>query len=54
MEAVKDTEEGVLVDIEVSPKSSHFTISGYNEWRNEIEVKIRSIDFYKIISYFLI
>lgn len=43
MQAVKETEEGVLVDIEVSPKSSNFRISGYNEWRDEIEVKITSI-----------
>ena len=43
MEAVRETEDGVLIDIEVSPKSSHFSISGYNEWREEIEVKIKSI-----------
>ena len=43
MKAVKETEDGVLVDIEVSPKSSKFKISGYNEWRDEIEVRITSI-----------
>ena len=43
MIAVKEIENGILINIEVSTKSSHFTISGYNEWRNEIEVKIKSI-----------
>ncbi|HTX61227.1 MAG TPA: DUF167 domain-containing protein [Methanobacterium sp.] len=43
MQAINQTEEGVLVDIVVSPKSSRFTISGYDEWREEIEVKIKSV-----------
>lgn len=43
MKAVKEIEEGVLVDIEVSPKSSKFKISGYNEWRDEIEVRVTSV-----------
>jgi uncharacterized protein (TIGR00251 family) len=43
MEAVKDVVEGVLVDIEVSPKSKKFEISGYNMWRGEIEVRIVSV-----------
>lgn len=43
MQAVKEIEEGVLVDIEISPNSANFSISGYDEWRDEIEVKIKSI-----------
>ncbi|NYB26614.1 MAG: YggU family protein [Methanobacteriaceae archaeon] len=43
MQAVKEIEEGVLVDIEVSPNSDKFSISGYNEWRDEIQLRIKSI-----------
>lgn len=43
MKAVKEVEDGLLVDIEVSPKSKKFEIYGYNSWRNKIEVKIASI-----------
>lgn len=43
MEAIKEINDGLLVDIEVSPKSRKFEISGYNEWRGEIEVRITSI-----------
>lgn len=43
MQAVKESEEGVLVDIVVSPKSGKFEIAGYNEWRKAIEVKIKAV-----------
>ena len=43
MDAVKKTDGGVLVDIDVSPNSKKFEISGYNEWRGEIEVRITSV-----------
>lgn len=43
MKAIQQTEGGILVEIEVSPKSPGFKISGYNEWRNEIEVRIKSV-----------
>ena len=43
MQAVKENGNDVLVAIEVSPNSSKFIISGYNEWRNEIQVKITSL-----------
>ena len=43
MQVVKEIEDGVLVDIEVSPNSNKFIISAYNEWRNEIQVRITSI-----------
>jgi len=43
LEAVKNTLDGIIVDIEVSPNSSHFTISCYNEWRDEIKINIKSV-----------
>jgi uncharacterized protein (TIGR00251 family) len=43
MEAVKNVNDGLLVNIEVSPKSKKFEISGYNEWRGEIEVRITAV-----------
>ena len=42
MKAVKQIEDGVLVDIEVSPRSKKFEIAGYNQWREKIEIKIKS------------
>jgi uncharacterized protein (TIGR00251 family) len=42
MKALKETEDGILIDIEVSPNSAKFVISGYNEWRDEINVRITS------------
>jgi uncharacterized protein len=43
MKAITQTKDGVLLDIEVSPKSDRFRISGYNEWRKAIEVKIKAV-----------
>ncbi len=42
MKAVQNTPEGIIVQIEVSPKSDKFQIAGYNEWRQTLEVKIKS------------
>ena len=42
MKAVKEIDEGILVDIEVSTKSNQFEIAGYNEWRERIEIRIKS------------
>ncbi|HMK53652.1 MAG TPA: DUF167 family protein [Methanobacteriaceae archaeon] len=42
MEAVKTVGEDVLVDIEVSTRSDHFSLVGYNTWRKTLEVKIKS------------
>ncbi|MBI5680672.1 MAG: YggU family protein [Methanobacterium sp.] len=42
MKALTETEDGVLVDIEVSPKSKKFEIVGYNEWREKIEIRLKS------------
>jgi uncharacterized protein len=43
MKAITQTKDGVLLTIEVSPKSDKFMISGYNEWREAVEVKIKSV-----------
>jgi len=43
MKAVKEVGDSLVVSIEVSPKSTEFAISGYNEWRDEIEVRITSM-----------
>jgi len=38
MKAVKEVEDGILDDIEVSTKSNKFEIAGYNDWRERIEI----------------
>lgn len=43
MKAVTETSDGIMVDIEVSPKSKKFEIIGYNEWREKIEIRIKSV-----------
>lgn len=43
MKAIKEIEDGILVDIEVSPNASKFEISGYNIWRERIEIRVKSI-----------
>ena len=43
MKAVTETDDGIMVDIEVSPKSKKFEIIGYNEWREKIEIRIKSV-----------
>jgi uncharacterized protein (TIGR00251 family) len=43
MKAITQTKDGVLLDIEVSPKADKFNISGYNVWRKAFEVKIKAV-----------
>jgi uncharacterized protein (TIGR00251 family) len=43
MNAITPTKDGLLLNIEVSAKSDKFKISGYNEWRNSVEVKIKAV-----------
>lgn len=43
MKAITETNNGILVDIEVSPKSKTFEIIGYNKWREKIELRIKSV-----------
>lgn len=42
MKAVVEVKDGILVDIEVSPKSMKFEVIGYNKWRDKIEVRIKA------------
>ncbi len=41
-DAVKESENGVLIDLTVSPNAKKTEIVGYNEWRKSIEVKVSS------------
>lgn len=43
MKAIKEIANGILVDIEVSPNASKFEISGYNSWRERIEIRLKSL-----------
>lgn len=39
--AIKETEDGIIIDVEVTPGSKKICIpSGYNPWRKRIEVKL--------------
>ncbi|WJI08976.1 YggU family protein [Methanobacterium sp. CWC-01] len=42
MEAVRIAGDDLLVDIEVTTRSHHFALAGYNAWRKTLEVKIKS------------
>lgn len=42
VQAVQNTTNGITVQIEVSPNSGKFQITGYNEWRQTLEVKIKA------------
>ena len=42
MKAVKIVDNGILIDIEVSTGSNKFEITGYDEWRDRIGIKIKS------------
>ncbi len=42
MNAITQIKDGILLKIDVSPKSDKFTISGYNEWRETVEIKIKA------------
>jgi uncharacterized protein (TIGR00251 family) len=42
MEAVRIAGDDLIVDIEVAPRSDHFALAGYNNWRKTLEVKIKS------------
>ncbi|MDL2246248.1 DUF167 domain-containing protein [Methanobrevibacter sp. OttesenSCG-928-K11] len=42
-DAIKIDGNNILIDIEVSPNSKNFTISGFNVWRKRFEIKIKAI-----------
>ncbi|MCK9152013.1 DUF167 family protein [Methanobacterium alcaliphilum] len=43
MKAVTETKDGILVNIDVTPNASKFAISGYNSWRERIEIRITAL-----------
>jgi uncharacterized protein len=43
MNAITSIKDGVLLEIVVSTKSDKFRITGYNEWRKAVEIKIKAI-----------
>jgi uncharacterized protein (TIGR00251 family) len=43
MKAIKEMENGIILDIDVSPNASKFEITGYNSWRERIEIRIKSL-----------
>ena len=43
MKAITQTKDGVLLNLEISPKSDRFRIAGYNKWREALEVKIKAL-----------
>jgi uncharacterized protein (TIGR00251 family) len=43
MKAITKTNDGVLLNIEVSTNSDKFRISDYNKWREKLEVKIKAV-----------
>lgn len=43
MKAIKEIDNDLLVNIDVSPNGSKFEIIGYNTWRERIELRIKAI-----------
>lgn len=43
MNAVTETKDGIIVNIDVTPNASKFAISGYNSWRERIEIRITAL-----------
>ena len=43
LNAISSADNNVFVDIEVSQNSNKFQISGFNEWRNRFEIRIKQI-----------
>lgn len=43
LNAISSVDNNVFVDIEVSPNSNKFQISGFNEWRNRFEIRIKQV-----------
>ncbi len=41
-EALKETEEGVTIQLAVTPNAKRMELVGYNEWRRAIEVRVSS------------
>lgn len=43
LNAISSADNNVFVDIEVSPNSNKSQISGFNEWRNRFEIRIKQV-----------
>ena len=43
LNAISSIDNDVFIDIEVSPNSNKFQISGFNEWRNRFEIRIKQV-----------
>lgn len=43
LNAISSLDNNVFIDIEVSPNSNKFQISGFNEWRNRFEIRIKQV-----------
>lgn len=43
LNAISSIDNNVFIDIEVSPNSNKFQISGFNEWRNRFEIRIKQV-----------
>lgn len=39
-DAVKETQEGVTLDLEISPGAKETAVRGYNPWRRRIEIRL--------------
>lgn len=39
-EALRQTREGVVLDLEISPGAKETCVHGYNQWRKRIEVRL--------------
>jgi uncharacterized protein (TIGR00251 family) len=39
-DAVRQTSEGVVLDLEISPGAKETAVHGYNPWRKRIEVRL--------------
>lgn len=39
-DAVKETQDGVTLDLEISPGAKETTVHGYNPWRRRIEIRL--------------
>ena len=39
-DAVRQTSEGVVLDLEISPGAKKTTVHGYNPWRKRIEIRL--------------
>ncbi|MDI6645295.1 MAG: DUF167 family protein [Methanobacteriaceae archaeon] len=43
MRGLTQVMDGLIVDIDVTPNSKNFEITGYNKWRERLEVKVQSL-----------